>query len=176
MTKEEIIHRLRVDHKNFTTYISLLNDQDFVLSLPGEKWTAGQQLDHIYRSVFPLKLVLGLPKWVTKLIFSKANRSSKKYDELVNKYIKKLENGGTASGRFIPGQIKLTEKITIVNKMEKAVAHLCQSLQKFTEQEMDRLVLPHPLLGKLTLREMMYFTIYHVEHHHQNTIRNFERI
>jgi hypothetical protein len=27
--------------------------------------------------------------------------------------------------------------------------------------------LPHPLLGKLTLREMIYFTIYHVQHHHK---------
>jgi hypothetical protein len=25
--------------------------------------------------------------------------------------------------------------------------------------------LPHPLLGKLTLREMLYFTAYHADHH-----------
>jgi len=33
------------------------------------------------------------------------------------------------------------------------------------EDDLDRVMLPHPLLGKLTLREMLFFTIYHVEHH-----------
>jgi len=27
-------------------------------------------------------------------------------------------------------------------------------------------LLPHPLLGKVTVREMLYFTIHHVQHHH----------
>ena len=31
--------------------------------------------------------------------------------------------------------------------------------------DLDKYVLPHPLLGKVTLREMLYFTIHHNEHH-----------
>jgi hypothetical protein len=33
-------------------------------------------------------------------------------------------------------------------------------------------VLPHPLLGKLTIREMLYFTVYHGEHHRLHTEQN----
>lgn len=52
---------------------------------------------------------------------------------------------------------------------------LCASLDSFTEKELDQYVLPHPLLGKLTLREMMFFTIYHVQHHEVLTKKNLEQ-
>jgi hypothetical protein len=50
MTKQELIDRLILDHLKFTTYISQLSDKDFIFSLKNEKWSAGQQADHIYRS------------------------------------------------------------------------------------------------------------------------------
>ncbi|MFN2437645.1 MAG: hypothetical protein ABR503_00495 [Chitinophagaceae bacterium] len=62
----------------------------------------------------------------------------------------------------------------MASRIENSVFELCKILNKYSEEEIDRFVLPHPLLGKLTLREMMYFTIYHVEHHHKITIRNLE--
>ena len=31
--------------------------------------------------------------------------------------------------------------------------------------DLDAVLLPHPLLGKLTVREMLFFTVYHVQHH-----------
>jgi uncharacterized damage-inducible protein DinB len=36
---------------------------------------------------------------------------------------------------------------------------------------LDRLRLPHPALGKLTVREMLFFTIYHNIHHVENVVR-----
>lgn len=38
-------------------------------------------------------------------------------------------------------------------------------VDSWTEQDLDTVLLPHPLLGKLTVREMLYFTIYHAQHH-----------
>jgi len=49
---------------------------------------------------------------------------------------------------------------------------LCKQLLDYSEQDLDELILPHPLLGKLTLREMMYFTMYHVLHHHKSIEEN----
>jgi len=45
------------------------------------------------------------------------------------------------------------------------VQALARRIDRFSETQLDQLILPHPLLGKLTLREMLYFTIYHVQHH-----------
>src|SRR5215213_5197243 len=128
MTKQEMIDRLVLNHQNFTSYISLLDDQAFVFSLNNEKWSAGQQADHIYLSLAPLKLVLGFPKWITKSIFRKANRPSKSYEELVRKYFQKLEGGGRASGRFVPGRVEPDQKIAITNKIESSISKLCGSL------------------------------------------------
>ena len=45
-------------------------------------------------------------------------------------------------------------------RLEKAIAHQ-------HEEDLDRYLAPHPLLGKITLRELAYFTIYHTHHHLQ---------
>jgi hypothetical protein len=42
---------------------------------------------------------------------------------------------------------------------------LGRALGRWSEQELDRVTLPHPLLGKLTAREVAYFTVYHGRHH-----------
>jgi hypothetical protein len=167
MTKQELIDKLILNHQQFTAYFSKLDDQDFIFSLNDVKWSAGQQADHILRSLSPLKMLLGFPKWLVKLVFKRANRPSKSYEKLIDKYLERLDKGGRASGRFVPGRIEPSSKIALSRKIENTVLKLCKSLNKYAEEEIDELVLPHPLLGKLTLREMMYFTIYHVEHHHK---------
>jgi len=35
----------------------------------------------------------------------------------------------------------------------------------WSELQMDRIRLPHPVLGKLSVREMLFFTLYHNQHH-----------
>ena len=42
---------------------------------------------------------------------------------------------------------------------------LITSLNKHTEQELDRFKLPHPILGKVSLRELALFTSFHTIHH-----------
>lgn len=48
---------------------------------------------------------------------------------------------------------------------EKAGRTLVEALRKWNEKSLDKLRLPHPLLGKLTVREMTFFTLYHDRHH-----------
>jgi hypothetical protein len=140
-----------------------------------EKWTAGQQLDHLIRAVKPLTQGFILPSFVFGLLFGKSNRPGKTYEELVEKYKQKLAAGGRASGRFIPPPILLSQKRDLVIKLNKLAAKLASQVSRLSEQDMDTYILPHPLLGKLTLREMMYFTIYHVEHHQENIKTELEK-
>ena len=60
----------------------------------------------------------------------------------------------------------------MISKLKKKVGQLTAQVARFSEEELDQLILPHPLLGKLTLREMLYFTIYHVKHHEKTIQRN----
>ncbi len=115
---------------------------------------------------------LRLPKFIIRLSFGKANRMSKSYDDLVKKYLKKLESGGKASGRFIPVKIGPQQKERSINKLLKLVARLVSNIKGYSEKQLDVYILPHPLLGKVTIREMMYFTIYHAEHHLKQAKKN----
>jgi hypothetical protein len=172
--KRELIKRLLSEnHASFIDYINSLTKEKFLFA-PQNKWTAGQQLDHIYLSAKPVALALSLPHFFLRLAFGKANRPSRTYEDLVKKYLTKLENGGKATRRFIPKAINVDQKESITKALNKSITTLCTKIEKFSEQELDTLVLPHPLMGKLTIREMLYFTIYHVTHHHAITKRNLE--
>ncbi len=155
---------LRTNHQSFTDFIGNISDEDFIKSV-NNKWTAGQQLEHIYLSIKPLRMALSLPTFMLKLIWGKANRKSKTYEELVDKYQHKLAQGGRATARFVPKTVSLNQRETLLKSVLLEITFINKKLTKFTEEELDLYILPHPLLGKLTLREMMYFTIYHVEHH-----------
>ena len=171
MTKKEIIKKLNKNHFDFVAMIKSLNDSDFMFSFDS-KWTAGQQLDHIVCSVSTLKMAFLFPKFAMRLLFGKANRPSKNYEDLVKKYAFKLENGGVATGRYVPRSINLDKKKQSIHQLLKLVQELTEKVDKFTEEQLDLYVLPHPLLGKLTVREMLFFTIHHVEQHHKITLRN----
>lgn len=174
MINSAIQDKLRDNHLRFADFIISLDDQDFLFS-PEGKWTAGQQLDHIYRSVSALNKGLALPKPIIRLMIGSANRPSKDYDALVLKYKAKLGQGGRAMGRFVPKALTPERKIASGEKLIKTVDSLCRKVAKYNEKELDYYILPHPLLGKLTIREMLYFTIYHAEHHRLLTIKNLER-
>ena len=174
MNNSEIKDRLKENHKKFTDLIVSLNDNEFLFSANG-KWTAGQQLDHIYRSVSAVTFALTLPKIIIKLYVGKANRPSKDYEALIAKYKLKLEAGGKASGRFIPKPVNPGQKTKLKEKLIRSVESLCKKVDKYNERQLDYYILPHPLLGKLTVREMLYFTIYHVQHHQQLTLKNLGR-
>ncbi|MBK7426478.1 MAG: DinB family protein [Saprospiraceae bacterium] len=174
MNREEIIQQLKTHHQVFVEYILGLSEKDFSRNIEG-KWTAAQQFEHIHLSTKPLKFALKLPAWFLKLYIGKANRASKSYEELVAKYKLKLEQGGRAGKAFIPKGINAQERQDLSNKLNKTIESICKSLSKYSENELDILILPHPLLGKLTMREMMYFTILHVQHHQYHTQENLKK-
>lgn len=175
MTKPDIINELLARHKRFTAHIVALPEKSFLFSFSG-KWTAGQQLEHIHRAVNPLVLALRLPKFALRLAFGTSNRPSRDYDALVAKYHAKLAAGGTASGRFVPPPVAFADRESLRAETLATVQKVCNALERFTEDDLERYILPHPLLGKITLREMMYFTAYHVEHHQALTDRNLTHL
>lgn len=171
MQKQALKDTLMDNHQVFINYIQSLPSEAFVQSNHG-KWTPGQQLEHILLRIKPLRQILTVPKIVLLIIWGKANRESKTYDALIEKYHLKLQQGGRATSRFVPKLVSHDQKPALVQSISNEIKWLSEKLDKFTEEELDKYILPHPLLGKLTIREMMYFTIYHVQHHQMMTERD----
>ena len=85
------------------------------------------------------------------------------YDETILKYNNALSEGGKATGRYVPSLNK--KKKVLLRKYTKHVDRLNNTINKWKEEDLGKYLLPHPLIGKLTIREMLYFTIYHTAHH-----------
>jgi hypothetical protein len=166
MNKEQIVQMLQHNHNLFIKHLRTLNESDFCFA-PDGKWSAAQQLDHIVRSISPVNMAMGLPKFIIQWKFGLANRPSKSFEELMNKYKTKLKEGGRASGRFVPPIVEASKKEKLLEQLSQQVEKLSTKIIVQSEETLDKYILPHPLLGKLTLREMLYFTIYHVKHHEE---------
>lgn len=168
MTKQEIQNKLVANHKSFADYIISLKEADFLYSFQN-KWSAGQQLEHMVRATSTLGMARLIPKFIIKLLLGSAGRSSASYEELVKNYQAKLANGAKASARYVPGKVNFNEKDKLITRLMHNASKISALTSQYTEVELDRYLLPHPIIGKLTIREMMYFAIYHVEHHHKLT-------
>ncbi len=160
----QISAQLSESFQAFATSIKSIEATDFE-NMPDGKWSAGQHLDHLIKSVKPINQAFLLPKFLLKIIFGKANRPSLSYDELVGKYLSKLAAGGVATGAFVPPLIVSAQKEKLLKAYENQGIQLANTIKKWSEEELDTLIAPHPLLGKITIRELMYFTIYHTQHH-----------
>ena len=164
MIKEKNILELEVSNNTFASFIASLNEKDFLYT-SNNKWSAGQQADHILRSLKPVNFAFSLPLFLLKILFGKANRPSRSYAALVQRYREKLVAGGKASGRYIPRYVGYNQKESICKNIISVTASICKKAVKYSEEELDIYILPHPLMGKVTLREILFFSRYHTEHH-----------
>jgi len=164
MHKEEIIKASKTIFNEFSdTCLQIPEDKFFFL--PAEKWSIAQNVDHLTRAVKTTRLAYSIPKILIRTLFGKANRPSKSYNELVAKYKLKLEQGGKASGRYLP-KTRISKKLSLIQKWQRENETYLEAVElKWSDDQLDHYIAPHPLLGKLTLRELCYFTIYHTEHH-----------
>ena len=166
LSKVEIVMRSAEIFREFSSFCSGISNESFFRQ-PVEKWSVAQNVTHLITSANMTRLAYRLPKFIVRIYGGKPNRPSRSYDELVTKYTLKLEQGGRASGRFVAKLVLAEEgKEKILETFNRSMSHLITSIQKnWNDLQLDLYIAPHPLLGKITLRELCYFTIYHTEHH-----------
>ncbi len=154
--------------KAFTSICKNTDDTFFFAKL-NDKWSIAENVKHLIVSTNTTTLAFTLPAFLVRWIGGTPNRPSKTYEELVAKYKQKLAEGGAASGRFIPKPIPVSvNKKKLMQHWENAAAKFINAVQnKTTEKKLDSYLVKHPLLGRITLRELCYFTIYHTQHHQQ---------
>lgn len=160
-----IEHLLTTNADHLVAFVDQQNEFEFEKA-DGSKWSTGQTVEHLIRSLAPVNLALLLPAFLLRTLFGKPNREPRSYSGLVQRYHQKLAAGGRASGRFIPPRITNEQRSAKLKAFRKQVDTLKSRLKNWSEAELDHYLLPHPLLGKLTIREMLFFSVYHIEHHH----------
>ena len=168
MNKDEIIKASENIFNRFTATCSSIEETG-MFNRPGSKWSVAENIQHLIISTNTTVLAYTLPLFLVRWVGGTPNRSSRTYEEVKEKYYKKLSEGGKASGRFIPKPIEVKYgKQKLLNNWNVATQKYIKSLTaKRSEKDMDNYLVKHPLLGRITLRELGYFTIFHTEHHLQ---------
>jgi hypothetical protein len=165
-TKTELLAVLKDSNQRTEKWFLEIPASDF-FTRQGEAWSPSDNMDHLIKSVKPLTKALKLPKFTLRAMFGKPEKSSVNYEELCQIYRDEIAKGAQASGRYLPNQENLVAEGAEVKKREhldqwaNVSKELVSISEKWDENELDQYVLPHPILGKLTVREMLFFTIYH---------------
>ncbi len=173
MTKQAITDLLVKNYTTFIDYINGLTSEEYVFAYE-QKWTAGQQLKHIVLCVKPLVQVYGMEKQQINKTFGSTDKQGLSYDDLLATYEEKLKQSYNTPSKYLPESVALEERATLTATLNKLIESLCAQIQTFTDQELDSLLIPHPLLGNITLREMLYNAICHVQHHQEIAMQNLK--
>lgn len=167
MNKAELLAALEAQERVSIEYWSAFDVDTFFRPI-GESWSPAETVRHLVKSIRPVTKALGMPKLVMRVMFGKPQRAAESYDALVTRYRGLLAEGGNA-GRFAPSPRDEADRdawrAQILREFTDANRALRAAVTKWPDAKLDRLQLPHPLLGKLSVREMLYFTLYHLRHH-----------
>lgn len=167
--KAEILcQRLEQLHASSVSYWNTFDTPVFLAPI-GDAWSPGDNVRHLTKAMRAVTSGLEQPRLLLRLMFGRSSHGSRDAERLRRDYLQALARGGQA-GRFAPRRRASAydidvERQRIMSAHALAVHRLCGALRRWPERELDRLRLPHPLLGKLTVREMLLFTLYHNEHH-----------
>jgi DinB superfamily len=150
--------------ESFNDLVSGLTPDAFEASHLG-KWTAGQDLKHLVRSMQLTNFVYTLPLVSLRVLFGKPNRRSRSEHDLREKYRKAIGKGVKAPGILKPGKVSHSQCQALVKKHRTATDRLCHKLEQLGDDVLEKYLVKHPAIGKATLQEMALLTKFHIEHH-----------
>ncbi len=167
MTTQDLLEIFGQNHEELTNYIATLDDEKFMQSNNG-KWTPGQQLLHVYLCLKPINQALGSKDFIRNT-FGASDHPAMSYDEVMTVYRQGLDNGGKAPEQYVPKEVLAAGREELSQKLLNIVHAIQLQLKDYTDEELDTLVLPHPFLGLLSIRELFYLMTYHPIHHLNQT-------
>jgi hypothetical protein len=166
MDKIEITDLLEVKHKELFVWLENQPIDNWGKG-PEEKWTTGQQIQHLVDSLQLLNNALSYPKFFLKHKFGISNRTSRDYQTVAKKYQEKLIENKDIARKFNQHLKKptLQQRKHLLTKLQIQQKKLQYKTNKISENNLDTLLIPHPLMGKMTIREIIMWAAHHTEHH-----------
>jgi hypothetical protein len=180
-TGTDLLQALSSVEADVAAFFGSLSDDEFRLRVD-DAWTPAEHLEHLNVSVGAVARGLAIPRWLLLLRFGPARRPSRRYTAIRETYRATLAAGGRASGIYVPPRQALAatdvggRRTEILARWGRVNARLRTALASWGETGLERIRLPHPLLGKLTTREMLLFTLYHNQHHVAAAARRLPRL
>lgn len=177
--KDALITAFEDTHSEIMTYFTSLPVDVFFKKPPG-KWSPSENLEHLIKSIKAVTIGMRLPKTFIGLKFGKSERNSRIYPQIREVYLNRLVEGAKSPGKLQPEDRQQpsdleVSKQQILKKWNDSHRKFIGRLSRWKEKDLDRYILPHPILGNLTIREMVMFTIYHNVHHLTNVEKSLAK-
>lgn len=166
MNKETIAELLDEKHQTLSNWLNKQDAERWETG-PEGKWTTGQHVIHLLQSMKPLNTALSLPKFILKFKFGTSNRAVRDFDTVkIGIYnVLKEAKGITFKGSQNMKVPSIKDKQYIINRLLVENKKLQYKTRKWSDKDLDTYILPHPLMGKMPVRELLMWTAYHIEHH-----------
>lgn len=164
MNKPALIDLLQKGFEAVKTFASTTPREAFYFKPADTIWSAAENVQHLTQSVQPLNRLFGRPQSYFAEKWGYAVHSSRTYEEVVEEYHVALGTGVAATGAFVPLSPN-PDLVLLLDEFKQANDALINYLINWTEEDLDKYTIPHPLMGLLTIWEMMLFTAYHTRHH-----------
>ena len=166
MQSEAIVQLLESKFDALTSLLENLPPEKVQAPLAPGKWSAGQIAVHLVLSARPVVKGMSLPKTVLAEKFGTSNGPLERtFEDLLAHYRKTMQGGVTAPPQFTPEEVKAEQKNNLIADLRQVLSELIGVIRQWNEVDLSTYVMPNPALGKLTVREMLYFTAFHTEHH-----------
>lgn len=166
MQKQELISLLDEKFDALTSWIETRPDNDFAVQHVPGKWSNGEHLEHLRKSTRAVNKGMKMPKLLLRYKFGKMNRSEKTYDQIQRKYNAKLkETGVKAPKKYSAENLTNDDRARIVSWFKEEKETMQKFIRNSSEKTLTKYIIPHPVLGRMSFREFVYFTAYHTEHH-----------
>ena len=174
MEKLEIIKAIESKHQDLIKLLDEMPEQKWE-SGPDGKWTTGQHILHLVKTGEMLNSALSYPKFLIRYKFGVSNRPSRSYDEVARRYDEKLSKNEEKVREFnkslrVPSP---DEKQYLLDELIINSKKLQYKTKRIRDKRLDKLLLPHPLMGKMTLREIIMWSAYHTDYHYRILKENY---
>ncbi len=166
-TRDEIVTALESMHNDAKSYWNSFDTPAFFAPI-GTAWSPADHVRHLIKSTRPVAMALKLPKIVLRFKFGRPKRPSMSFEEVRDKYesIPEKKAGAYAPSSHAHDDLDSWRR-EIMQERANVQYRLIDAIRRWSERALDSYQLPHPILGNLTVREMLFFTLHHQLHHIQ---------
>ncbi len=173
-TKSEIIAALEIQKLEIPAFLENIPSEQF-FDGSSERWSVGYHVQHITSAV---NRVAGGLLNAGVLPKREPATASRDFATMREFYLETLKNTPSETLRQLGSRVTLEEhtdleayKTQLISNFENAITNFNNALEHFDETNLENLGMPHPVMGLLSSREMVFFIVYH-NTHHQNGIKN----
>jgi len=160
--QDPLISNLILAYREALDFASSLDDSTYASPPLEGKWSPAQHLVHLIRSLGIVVWISSWPYALQRLVWGRSNRPSRSYDALVERYQARLAGIKAKSPVFFaPPSQSASQRHRIHQRLTRLTERYAEQLSKCPPVYLEHQVLPHPVLGKVTVREMALFSTYH---------------